>query len=396
MPWPTPNLTTLQQQATNDILSANITDNAGNTITSLLTKSVLRVLALVTAGFAYLHFGFIAWIAKQATPFTATDEYLAAWMGLKGVTRKEASAATGTMQFPATVSLPANTLINRNSDGSQYQSVGTTSVSGGNVTPNVVALVEGSAGTINPGDPVAIATPIAGITSAGVCISSTQPGQDQELDPSLRARGLAVYAAPPQGGSATDYVNWALALPAVTRAWPLSNYNAITSTNTNGVVSVLFMEDVAEAAFGGLPQGTNGCSTSETRNTGGSGSYPLATGDQLAVANAIQPLKPVTSLTLACAPTANSINFTLSQLIPNTTPILDGAKAALQQMMTLVGTPGGTLRPDGNPGGELYESDWNAALDSVDGMLAFAVSSPTGTITSATGAIPTLGTVTPP
>jgi uncharacterized phage protein gp47/JayE len=145
--------------------------------------------------------------------------------------------------------------------------------------------------------------------------------------------------------------------------------------------------------YGGIPQGGNGVSTSETRNTGSSSPYPLATGDQLNVANSIFPLRPVTALVIAAAPAADPLNYTFGQLIPNTPAIQAAVRVAIQDMHTRVATPGGTTRPDGNPGGELYESDWVGAVKSVPGLLAFDITSPTGTLTSATGTIYTVGTL---
>jgi uncharacterized phage protein gp47/JayE len=165
----------------------------------------------------------------------------------------------------------------------------------------------------------------------------------------------------------------------------------VTGATVNGVVSVLFMEDVVRAPEGGIPQGTNGTSTSETRNTGSSGAYPLATGDQLTLANFIQPLRPVTALVIAAAPASTSVTYTIANLTPSTTAIEQAIEAALQDMHTRVATPGGTFRPDGNPGGELYESDWVSAIKSVPGVLAFDVTSPTGTIVSGTGTIQIYG-----
>ncbi|EHV0233325.1 phage baseplate protein, partial [Salmonella enterica] len=43
---------------------------------------------------SHLHFAYLDWIARQSNPFTAEDEWLAAWGALKNVYRKDASAAT--------------------------------------------------------------------------------------------------------------------------------------------------------------------------------------------------------------------------------------------------------------------------------------------------------------
>ena len=383
MPYPTPNLTTLQQQALSDIQSASISDSNGNTIASLLQKSVLRVLALVQAGFAYLHFKYIDYVALQATPFTATDEWLAGWMALKGVYKKGAVYAAGSVQFPGssgTIGIGAQ--INRG-DGASYITTSSASVSGSAVTVNVVALLSGAASTISPGDSCQLETPIGGINSSGVFLTSALAGADQETDASLKTRGLLAYAAPSQGGAATDFIQWALEVPGVTRAW------CPPSTAGAGTVQVYFMMDQAEAAFQGIPQGTNGVAAAETRAS-------AATGDQLTVANFIYPLRPVTSLVYALAPTPNPVNYTIANLVPDTPAIHAAIRTALLGMHQQVGSPGGSARPDGQTGGEIYESDWVAAIKSVPGIVVFDVTAPTGTVTSSTGAIPTLGTIAGP
>lgn len=396
MPYPTPTLKSLQQQAVQDIQAAQIT-NGNGTIVGLLQKAVLRVLALVLAGFTYLLFDFLRYIALQSTPWGATDENAAGWGALKGIVRKDAIAATGTWTSGAGSTngtpIDSGTQINRQ-DGTAYVSTATVDVSGGVAVVPVRAVVAGAAGTINVGDLGALAAPISGVSGQGTFTASGTAGADQETQDAFKARYLVEYAAPPQGGAFSDYIEWAEAVPAVTRAWCLPNYNSIAGTTNVGVVSVLFMEDIAEAAYGGFPQGTNGVSTSETRNTGSTGSYPLATGDQLNVVNQIFPDAPVTALIIAGAPTSNSVTFGITGLlgvIPSSTRTL--VTEALQQMFLSVGTPGGTTRPDGGTGGDIYPSDWEVAISEVPDMPPFQVTAPTTTVTSAAGALPVLGTV---
>ena len=47
-----------------------------------LRRAVLRVLAWVQAGLAYLHYGYLDWISLQSTPFTSTGEYLEGWAAM--------------------------------------------------------------------------------------------------------------------------------------------------------------------------------------------------------------------------------------------------------------------------------------------------------------------------
>ena len=69
---------------------------------ALLRYSNVRVLGDAQAGLAHLHYGFLDGIARDAVPWTARGEYLAAWGRLKNVYLKPATIATGVVQFDAT------------------------------------------------------------------------------------------------------------------------------------------------------------------------------------------------------------------------------------------------------------------------------------------------------
>jgi uncharacterized phage protein gp47/JayE len=88
-----------------------------------LRFSNLKVAGEVLSGSEHLQYGYLDWIALQAVPGTATDEYLEMWAALKGVVRKGAVAASGPVTFATSngvnVSIPAGTPVNR-SDGFAY------------------------------------------------------------------------------------------------------------------------------------------------------------------------------------------------------------------------------------------------------------------------------------
>ncbi|MBM6441953.1 hypothetical protein JNW93_15220, partial [Lacticaseibacillus rhamnosus] len=77
MPWARQTLTQLVTQAAADIASAIQGADA------LLRFSNLNIFAKMFSGLAFLHYGYQDWIAKQAVPFTAQDEYLEGWAGIK-------------------------------------------------------------------------------------------------------------------------------------------------------------------------------------------------------------------------------------------------------------------------------------------------------------------------
>ena len=373
MPYPRQTLTALRTLAMQDITASDLPNADG-----FLRRAVLRVLAWAIAGMAYLHDGYLDWISLQSTPFTATGEYLEGWAALAPtpVLREAPAFAFGSATWPGQIgrSLPANTICNRGDNVQYVTGAAGTVGSGGSVTVTVTALVAGSSGNTDSGTPLTLGTSVPGINPSGAAAGPLTGGADLELDSSLHSRMEESYAAPPHGGNAADYITWTLQVPGVTRAWvpkvPL----------VPGAVTVFFMMDVAEAAYGGFPRGTNGVAALETRDT-------AATGDQLAVANYLFPLRPVTPIVYAVAPQASVKAFTLAGLTGITVAQQVQVTAALTTLFLQKDSPLATT--------SVEQSDVAAAISAIGGLPSFAVTSPSSwPITSAVGYLFTLGTVT--
>lgn len=366
MPFQRPPLSQLRRDAAADVAS-NIQGGDG-----LLRFSNLLVTSTILSGMANLHYGYLDWIAKQSVPFTASDEYLAGWAALKNVTQIDAQAATGTATFTGTngVLLPAGTLLVR-ADQRTFITAADQTVAGSTVTVTAIDQTPGAAGNMAPGVVLTINPPINGIISQGASATNFTDGADLEQTEPFRDRMLEAYQNPPQGGALQDYVTWALAVPGVTRVWPIANGMGL------GTVTVYFMMDVTEAAFGGFPQGTNGVATLETRDI-------AATGDQLAVANYIYPLRPATALVYSVAPAAAPQNFTISNLIPNTTAIKASISAAISDTFARLGVANG---------GTIYLADIEASINAISGIQDFIIVGGADVVTTV-GNLPTLGTIT--
>lgn len=377
MPWSRPTLTNLRNQAYGDV-TTNLSGADG-----FLRKSNLNVVANILAGLANLHYGYEDWIAKQAVPFTSTDEYLQGWAALKGLSQKPATAFVGTATSINGVNgtnVPATTLMQR-SDGTKFNVNTTATVTGGSVTVTFTAQIPGAAGNTGIGATLTLGTAIDGVNSNFVVASVVTPGADMETPDAYRTRMLQEYANPPQGGAIADYIEWALEVPGVTRSWCLPNGMG------PGTVVVYTMFDVTESAFNGFPQGTNGVATLEIRDA-------PATGDQLAVANHIFILQPVTALVYSCAPIASPQNFTISSLNPNNADMRAAVAAAISGVFLSEGTVGGVLLSNGTRGGTIPFAAVEAAINAIPGIIDFIITSPTTDIVVTTGHLPTLGTIT--
>ena len=377
MPYPHPTLTELRTQAQQDVLGDP--SIAG----PFLRVSNTRVIARNNADFTALEYGYLDYIALQCTPFTATDEYLEAWAALKGVFRKPATAAELQAQFPGTVGsgaeIPEGSSVFA-ADGQEYTVENGAAVDNttGFARVTIEATTEGAASNQDTGTICALGTAIPGILANGVIVSTVTAGADVESDDDLRSRMLQAYANPPQGGARSDYVTWALEVPGVTRAWCAPNGMG------PGTVSVFFMMDEANAADGGFPQGTNGVSQFEPRDA-------PATGNQLEVADYIFPLRPVTALVYAVAPTPQAVPFTIS-----------GVPVAMQPQVTVaiadallrLATPGGVTLDDNSQGGVVQINDIWAAIEAVPDSGDYIVVAPTVDIVTGPGKLAVLGIIT--
>ncbi len=365
MPYPFPTIDTLIQQARADITGSDLPNADG-----FLQRAILPLMGVMQAGFALGHYDSIAYAMRQATPFTATDEWLEAWGALKNIFRKDAAAAGSVVEFVGAIvgrDLPAGSLLQSPSGVTYATTVDAIVAGNGTVSAPFLAISPGAAGNAPAGTTLTLQTGIDGVPSTGEAISVITGGADQEIDDDLRTRMLYAFANPPGSGNQTDYVRWTTAVAGVTRAW------CVPLGAGAGTVVIYFMMDDAQAANGGFPQGTNGVAAAEPRDA-------AATGDQLTVANALFDQRRIPALVYACAPASDPITYTIGELSPNTAAIQDAIETALAAMHLRKAVPGGTL----------YPSDWDAAIQAVPGIEHFVVLAPATAHTSAPGAIATV------
>jgi uncharacterized phage protein gp47/JayE len=370
MPYSRPSLTALQGLVAGDISAAVGGADA------LLRFSNLGITGRAQAGLANLHYGYLDWIAKQAVPFTCTDEFLEGWAALKGIFREPAASATGAITFSGTAGkvIPSGTAVVR-SDGIAFKTTSSGTIgSGGTVVVTAIANADpagltGAFGNTATGITMTLSQSIAGVQSNGVVSTAFTGGLDIESNDSLRSHMLTAYQQPPQGGSANDYESWAMQAPGVTRAWGVPNGFGI------GTVAVYVMMDGTRAAYGGIPQGSNGVAAVETRGI-------AATGDQLVVANYLYNLQGAVGLVYVAAPQAHTFSLSVSGIPAS---LQAAVTSAVQDLLQTRAVPGMTLS---------FGSIWSA-ITSVVGTNYFTVS-PTADVVCAAGEIPVLGAITYP
>ena len=370
-------MTQLRDATLRTVAASRIHDAVtGETVSpALLQFDPLTIMARAMAGLAYEEYAYLDWISLQATPYTATDEAALAWGALVGVTPKPATPAAGAAAFSgaAGAAIPRGTQLVR-PDGVLYATTADQVIpAGGRVELAFEATTPGAATTLAAGAALALASPIAGVLDDGVVTASAAPGADIETADAFRARFLARFASPPHGGAAADYVNWALSVPGVTRAW------VAASLMGPGTVGLYVMFDGSEAAGGGFPVGADGVSALD--NDGRPRDALVARGDQALVADALVPLQPVTALVYVTAPVPFPVDFDLRDLGPaNTGPNQAAVAAALRALFTTLGDPRGQT---------VYPSSWTAAIAGV--LPRFTIAAPVAPVAVPRGRLPVVG-----
>ncbi|MBI1408112.1 MAG: baseplate J protein [Caulobacter sp.] len=307
MPFTRPTLSALIDQAETDMSGRLAGGDA------LLRRAIELVLARVHAGAIHGLYGFLDYAAEQLMPDTADAEHLSRWAGIYGVARKAATAATGSADLTGvnTSVIPEGTRLQR-SDGAEYLVTAEATIALGVATAAIVAAEAGAGGLAEAGTALTFVSPVAGVSSAAVvAVGGVTGGVDEESDNDLRGRLLARIREQPRGGAATDYERWALEVAGVTRAWVFPERDGL------GTVGVTFVLDGLEDV---IP----------------------ASGDLTAVADYIDPLRPVTADVTVFAPTPLALDPEI-ELTPATDAVKAAVEAELRDLLTRETEPGGTL-----------------------------------------------------
>ncbi|MGA4423264.1 baseplate J/gp47 family protein [Ralstonia nicotianae] len=317
--------------------------------------AVLNALAVMTAGAADGLYGYQEWISKQILPDKAEKEFLDrhASLWLEGG-RKAAAPASGNVIATGTNGkvVPAGTVFIR-SDGVQYASTADATITNNVATVPVRATTAGLATNATLGQSLSLMTPVSGVQSvATVDADGLTGGTDIEEDDPLRARLLERLRQPPDGGAASDYVQWALSVSGVTRAWvaPLEQ--------GAGTVVVRFVRD-------------------------GDSSMIPDDNEVVAVQAYIDSVRPVTAQAIVVAPVEMPVVYQI-QLTPNTAAARTAVEAELRDLHLREAIPGGTL----------LLSRINEAISIAAGEIDHVLAAPTANVAAPVGQLATFGGIT--
>lgn len=346
MPFTTPDLPSLNDQAAASV-EAELPGSDAR-----LRRSNLNVLARVMAGFAHGFYGYLRRFLEECLPWNK-GFLLEMWAGIWGVTRKAAFAAGGNVVFTGTngALIGIGTVL-QTADGQTYDTIAAGVIAGGVASVGVLAVVPGKSGNLAAGTQLALLNPVAGLAgSVTVGASGVTNGSDIETLDDFYVRFLQRVRNPAHGGSASDYVNWALEVAGVTRAWAIPGWNGV------GSVLVLFVRD------------------------GDVSILPDSAAIALVQAH-IDALRPVTADVMVGAPTVRLVNFTL-HLTPDTTAVRDAVTANLADL----------FRREADAGATLLLSHINRDISLASGELDHVLSVPSANVVCAANEMAVLGTI---
>ena len=342
MSFSRPSLSTLRSRIAADV-SGRLLDGS-----PLRSRSVLSVLVYVWAGACHLMYGALQWYFSQFWIKTAEKEYLERKASTWGITRKAGARAVGQVTFSGSGIVPAGSVL-RNDSGLLFTVDADVSVPG---TGMVTASETGSASNLERGETLTLVQAVAGVSGSAVVVSMTG-GVDAETDDELRNRVLTALRNPPMGGSAADYVTWALEVPGVTRAWCYPLYLGL------GTVGLSFVCD-------------------------GQDDSPLPDEEMVRrVQEYIEECKPVTADVMVFAPRAVPVDIRL-RIVPDTSAVREAVKAELHDLFTREAEPGVTL----------LKSHIDEAVSITSGEEDHLLLEPAVNIVPASGELPVLRNVT--
>ncbi len=273
---------------------------AATTVLDLTVGSVLRAILEANAGVGLWMQWLILQVLQTTRAATSSGPDLDTWMADFGLSRLQAVAAGGMVTFsrfsPSTAALvPVGTLV-RTSDGSQSFAVGVQTTNAawsavqngyalavGNAAINVpvTAVVAGSAGNVQSGTISLIAAAVPGVDTV-TNAAPTIGGLDSESDSALRSR-FSAY------------------LVSLFKATPAAVGYAVSSVQQG--LQYTIQENVTQSGSA-LP----GCFVVTIDDGTGAPPNSLLT----AVANAIEPVRPIGSTWTVVPPSVTTANVSMS------------------------------------------------------------------------------------
>lgn len=210
-----------QVKTYDEILSAILTDYANQIPGADISEgSDIYIRASALTSVLWGIYQFQSWTSRQVFPDSADSEELEHHASIRGLSRKPASKASGTVTLTGTNGIVVSAGLSLSTaDGVLLETTtgGTITLGALNVTAQ--AVEGGASGNIPNGTAITVQDPPAGVDSAAVSATAFTGGADKESDADLLSRLLDIIRQPPAGGNKGDYKAWALEVEGVDEAF---------------------------------------------------------------------------------------------------------------------------------------------------------------------------------
>lgn len=166
----------------------------------------------------------LLYYAKNLLPDTSDLVTLQRWGKVFGFPQRGPQGSSGALALlvsgtPGSTVTQGATLTH--ADGTVYQvtTAGAVISGAGSVIVDISAVSTGLATNKVTGEVLTFTAPPLGVTAQATLVANLANGLDDETVEQYRARLLAHIGDPPEGGSYTDYLEWALSVPGAATAY---------------------------------------------------------------------------------------------------------------------------------------------------------------------------------
>ncbi|WP_256831736.1 baseplate J/gp47 family protein [Pseudomonas sp. Pse1] len=278
-----------------------------------LRRGDAKVTSRALGGAAYGIYGYQDWIARQSNPATCDEDMLLRWAAwrLEGGRNLAVAAKGGAVVVGAVGALVDADQVYQLPDGRRYVVMETARLVDGSATLKLRAETAGVTGNVQGGTLTAV-TPVIGVSAtAAIGSDGIVGGTDLESIEALRLRVQAAFKNPSKVGNGEDFVEWALEVPGVTRAWALPRWMG------PGTFGLAFVRD-------GDPD-------------------IIPTPEQVTEVQAyLEQKRPVTAEVYALGAVPRALNFNL-RVHPDSTALRAAIERSLRVLIDDEGGPGQTL-----------------------------------------------------
>jgi uncharacterized phage protein gp47/JayE len=335
--------------------------------------------AKVIGGMVFEAFGFLGYIQKQMFAFSAPDiESLTNHGNEFNIPQNPSAPGEGVVVITDTGALEVDTdAVLQRSDGMQYiVTAGGSLATAGSLSVSVVAAQDGLSTNCDPGTNLAIISGVTGTApTAAVANNGITQGADVEDIESYRARILFRKRNPINGGSASDYVQWAGQVSGV--SFYVDRPTVFVERLWQGPGTVRVFPLMFDLYANGIP----------------------SSADIQRVQDFIETVRPAGAVVTVAAPVAVPVDITISGLTPNTIDVQEAVRAELQDMFKRLSRVAGNDTQYGSMPYLAYPTSFSRswiwqAIANATGEQRSILNSPSDDVALQAGQMATLGNIT--